>query len=177
MTLWIDFRRLTVLGILAIASGLVGCSMFQEKIEPKLSAEVTPGAGPAAAPSAKYFVEIRPEKGKPQAVSRELSDQMHVQMALEQTGAAKKFSRMQLELYRPLPGGGWHKMILEFDRDAHRVPPEFDYALLPGDRIVVTEDTSTVLDDILEKALEPLGVTPSAKKKKRELAHRYEVRG
>ena len=32
-------RRLTVLGLAAVLSGLVGCSMFKEKATPKLSAE------------------------------------------------------------------------------------------------------------------------------------------
>jgi hypothetical protein len=173
-----ELRRLTVLGVLAIASGLVGCSVLQEKATPKLTAEVAPGVAPAGAPAAKFYVEIRPEKGKPQAVERPLTDQMHIQTALEQTGVHKKFARMQLELYRPLPSGGWHKMQIEFDEDAHRVPPEFDYALLPGDRIVATQDTSTVLDDILEKTLEPLGVTPHTKKaKQKQLARKYPVQG
>jgi hypothetical protein len=162
------------LGLLAILSGLAGCSMFQERPAPKLNAEIT--AGPKADPASKFVVEIRPEKGKPQAVEKALSDQIHVQQALEQTGAAKKFHRANVEVYRPLPnGGGWHKMSLEFDRDNHRVPPEFDYAVLPGDRIVVTEDPTNVMDDVMERVLTPLGINPN--KKKDPLKDKYEIRG
>jgi hypothetical protein len=170
-----QMRRLTLLASLAILSGLVGCSMFKEHATPKLNAEVTRGSAPAAPPAAKFVVEIRPEKGKPQAVEKPLSDQMFVQSALEQTGALKKFKRAFVEIYRPLPSGGWHKMNLEFDRENHRVPPEYDYAVLPGDRIIVTEDTSDVFDDIMERALKPLGLNPS--KKKDPISERYEIRG
>jgi hypothetical protein len=38
MRLGMQHRRLTVLGIAAILSGLVGCSMFQEQATPTLNA-------------------------------------------------------------------------------------------------------------------------------------------
>ena len=168
-------RRLTLLASAAILSGFVGCSMFKEQATPKLNAEVTPGPAPSAAPAAKFVVEIRPEKGKPQAVEKPLAEQTFVQSALEQTGALKKFKRAFVEVYRPLPSGGWHKMNLEFDRENHRVPPEYDYAVLPGDRIIVTEDTSNLMDDVIERAMKPLGLTPP--KKKDPISERYEIRG
>jgi hypothetical protein len=174
MTVETQHRRLTALSIAAILSGLVGCSMFKEQATPKLTAEVTPGPAPNAPPPAKFVVEIRPEKGKPQAVEKPLADQTYVQTALEQTGALKKFKRVTVEVYRPLPSGGWHKMNLEFDRENHRVPPEYDYAVLPGDRIVVTEDTTSVMDDMMQAALKPLGIKPP--KKKDPLKDRYEIR-
>jgi hypothetical protein len=170
-----EFRRLTTLGMAAILSGLVGCSMFKDKATPKLGAEVVPGPASDAPPPAKFVVELRPEKGKPQSVERTLGEPIHVQTALEQTGAIKKFKRATVEVYRPLPSGGWHKMSLEFDKETHRIPPEFDYAVLPGDRIIFTEDTNTVFDDITERALTPLGITPP--KKKDPLKERYEIRG
>jgi hypothetical protein len=172
-----DLQRLTVLGWVAIASGLVGCSMFKEQVEPKLTAEVQRGGPHPPAPIGKYSVEVRPEKGKPQSVEKELSEQLHIQSALEQTGVAKKFPRCFIELYRPLPNGGWHKMVLEYDRENHRVPPEFDYAVLPGDRIVVTEDATNMLDDFIARALRPFGIDPSKAKRPPKASDRYEVRG
>ena len=168
-------RRLTVLGVAAILSCFVGCSMFKEQTTPKLNSEITKGPAPDAPPPAKYTVEIRPENGKPQAVEKTLTDQTYVQTALEQTGAAKKFQRATIEVFRPLPSGGWHKMNLELDKDTHKVPPEYDYAVLPGDRIVVIEDTTTIMDDVMERALRPLGITPP--KKKDPLKEKYEIRG
>ena len=170
-----DMRRITVLGITAIFSGLVGCSVFKEQAAPKLAAEVTPGPAHDQPPAAKYVVEIRPEKGKPQSVEKPLTEMIHVQSALEQTGAAKKFDRATVDVFRPLPAGGWHKMTLEYDHEDHAVPPEYDYAVLPGDRIVVTEDTRTVFDDVMERTLKPLGINPP--KKKDPVKERYQIQG
>lgn len=170
-----DLRRITLLGLLAIATGLTGCSMFKEQAAPKLAAEVTPGPAHQDAPTAKYIVEIRAEGSKPQTVEKPLTENVHVQSALQQTGAAKKFDRATVEVYRPLPSGGWHKMKLEYDQDAHAVPPEYDYAVLPGDRIVITEDTRTIFDDVMERTLKPLGINPP--KKKDVLKEKYQIQG
>jgi hypothetical protein len=175
MPVFTERSRLTLLGVTAILSCFVGCSMFKEHTEPKLTAEVTPGSAPAAKPAASYIVEIRPENGKLQSVEKPLTDQTYIQTALDQTGASKKFKRASIEVFRPLPAGGWHKMNLELDKDTHRVPPEFDYAVLPGDRIVVIEDSETILDDIMHRAFTPLGITPP--KKKDPLKEKYEIRG
>jgi hypothetical protein len=65
-------------------------------------------------------------------------------------------------------------MNLEFDSENSRVPPEYDYAVLAGDRIIVSEDTTTFFDDAMQRALKPLGINPP--KKKDPLADRYEFR-
>jgi hypothetical protein len=168
-------QRLTVLSLAAILSGLLGCSAFKEKVTPKLNAEVTAGPPAPSASAAKFVVEIRPEKGKPQAIERALTEQTHVQTVLEQSGALKKFKRATVEVYRPLPSGGWHKMNLEFDKDHRQVPPEYDYAVLSGDRIIVTEDTTTAWDDVMERTLKPLGISPP--KKPDPLKERYQIQG
>ena len=175
MKVGIQHGRLSLLSLVAIVSGLAGCSMFKEQATPKLNAEVTSGDAPVGPQAPKYVVEIRPDKEKPKAVEKQLAEPIHIQDALEQTGAIKKFERSLVELYRPLPSGGWHKMHLEFDRDKKRVPPEYDYAVLPGDRIIVTEDTTTFMDDVMERALKPLGINPP--KKADPLKERYQIRG
>jgi hypothetical protein len=171
-----DQQRLTLLAGAAILSGLAGCSMFQERPEPKISSEVMADSGAPKPPAGpKYVIEMRPDKGKGQVTERTLNEPTHMQAALEATGAAKKFKRAIVEVYRPLPKGGWHKMTLEFDNPNHRVPPEYDYAILPGDRIVVREDPSGFLDDLTSRALEPLGVP--LPKKQNQLAKKYQVQG
>jgi hypothetical protein len=147
----------TMLAAVLLVSG-TGCSMFQERLKPKLTAEVTPADGdkPTVEPN-KYTVEIRPHKGQPQARQFEFTEPLHVQQALKQSKADKKYGRFFLDLYRPLPDGRWHKMNLEYDRAEDSVPPEFDYAILPGDRLIVTEDNTTVLDDVLDAATMPFG--------------------
>jgi hypothetical protein len=167
--------RLTILSLAAILSGLLGCSAFKEKVTPKLNAEVTSGPPAPSASAAKFVVEIRPEKGKAQAIERALTEQTHVQAVLDQSGALKKFKRAAIEVYRPLPSGGWHKMNLEFDKEHRQVPPEYDYAILPGDRIIITEDTTTAWDDVMETALRPLGITPP--KKPDPVKQKYQIQG
>ncbi len=170
-----DLQRLTILGLVALASCFVGCSMFKEPATPKLTAEVTPGPAPSGPPAAKYVVEIRPHNEKPQAVEKTLSETTHVQNALEITGAVKKFDRAFVDIYRQLPTGGWHKMKLEFDKTTHRIAPEYDYAVLPGDRIIVTEDTSNAWDDMMDRTLKPLGINPP--RKKDPIKERYQIQG
>lgn len=172
-----NLQRIMLLAVAAVAAGLVGCATFQDKPLPKLTAEVT--AGPQATPAAeaKYIVEVHSERGKLQAVEKPLTEPTHVQAALDKTGAAKKFGRFTLDLLRPLPSGGWHKMHLEVDHDTKRIPPEFDYAVMPGDRIMVTEDPSNILDDVMNVALRPLGVASPAQRKKQEAAKKYQIRG
>jgi len=169
-------RRLTVLSLAAIFSGLVGCSAFKEKVTPKLNAEVTSGPPAPGAAASKYVVEIRPNKGKAQAIERALSEQTHVQGVLEQSGVLKKFKRAKIEVYRPLPSGGWHKMNLEFDKEHRQVPPEYDYAVLAGDRIIVTEDIASAFDDVMETALRPLGIE-SPLKKADPVKTKYQIQG
>jgi hypothetical protein len=119
-----------------------------------LNAELSKsGSGPAAAEqTAKFEVVFQPEKGKPDRVERSLSEPVTVQQALEQTRAIKKFRRIEVELVRQLPSGGFHKIPCEYDRSTKRINPEFDYALLPGDKVIVKEDTTTIIDDILHSA-------------------------
>jgi hypothetical protein len=181
MTLRIDSRRLLIGSTFILLSGFVGCSIFDERIEPTLTAEITAGgdagstATPPAEPANQYTVEVRFESGKAERLVRPMTGQLCVQEALEQSGASKKFRRFNLELYRPLPGGRWHRMVLEYDRANRRVPPECDYAMLPGDRIVVVEDISTMFDDVANTILLRAGLDPLSKSPEQKIAERYRV--
>ena len=144
----------------AVLCASTGCTMFQEQISPKLTAEVVPGeeaASGAGESKSTFTVEARPAEGKPIAKEQPLARPITVQEAIEKTRVNKQFRRFTLDLLRPLPDGRMHRMSLEYDRSNKRVPPEFDYTILAGDRLIVTEDPSTVIDDILSKVTEPLG--------------------
>lgn len=130
----------------------------------------------AAEPSSTYQVIFVPKEGQPEQIQRTLSGQMHIQEALEQVGAAKKFRRIQVELVRPLPSGQFHRIPLDYDLGTKQLTPEFDYALLPGDRIIVKEDPSTIVDDMLQSALGPLGTKVANKVRGRESTDsRYQI--
>jgi hypothetical protein len=115
----------------------------------KESAAINPGP---AAPPGKFIVEMRTAGGKATAAEHSISGPINAHDALNQAKALKQFSRMKIELVRPLPSGGWHRMPLDYDRSIKRIAAESDYAILPGDRIIVTEDSSNILTDMLESA-------------------------
>jgi hypothetical protein len=151
-------------GLIATLAGALttGCAALTPQESPRLTAEVVPGAaGQAATQQAgfanSYTVEIRNSKGQSQSKHQELSGPLHVQEALEGTKANKKFRRFFVRLNRPLPDGRMHNMDLAYDRGAKRLEPEFDYAILPGDRIIVIEDNTTVIDDVMDMLNGPLG--------------------
>ena len=138
--------------VIAAASG-AGCSVFKPSVSDDPRAEMVKDGGAAAGPVSKYSVELHPESGQPTRVQRTITGPVTVQQALKETEALKKFRRSNLELYRPLANGATHKMTVEYDRTAKMVAPEFDYNLQPGDRLVVKEDPSTVIDDVLDHTL------------------------
>ena len=145
---------LPTLALAVLIAGLSGCAGFGSS-KPSLDSQLSKSASgaPAAAQTAKYDVVFQPDKGgKPERLERALSERLTVQQALEQTGGLKKFNRIEVELIRQLPSGGFHKIPCEYDRSTKRINPEFDYALMPGDKVIVKEDTSTVIDDMLQSA-------------------------
>lgn len=139
--------------LLAVAAA--GCSSIGAKGLGGLLGQDDPPA--AAEQTSAYQVLFVPHEGKPEQIQRTLSGTMHVQQALEQAGAYKKFRRIEVQLVRPLPTGDFHRIPCEYDRGTKRITPEYDYALLPGDRIVVKEDPTNIVDDMLTSALGPLG--------------------
>ena len=148
-----------------------GCAALSPKATPKLAAELAPGS-PGAEKSQGYIVEFRDAEGrKVQAVEKPISGDIHVQEALKETRAFSKWNRVHLDLIRQLPSGGEHRMKMEYTISNRRVDPENDYQLHPGDRIIVTEDTTTPLDELMKK-LSPGGKSPLGGPK----SSKYEVR-
>lgn len=170
----------TLIAVLAMAAGCsTGCAMFQPKVSPELTASIAPNGvedGKVEAPPGNFTVEVRPAKGKPIAKEQPLAGHLTVQEALEHTKANKKFKRFNLQLHRPLPDGRVHSMILEYDRTAKLVDPEYDYAIQPGDRVIVIEDTKTMLDDFMEQVSMPFGGTSRFTGKEKRGTH-YRAEG
>ena len=82
-----------------------------------------------------------------------------IQDALQQSGVTKRLSRIKIGVYRRLPqGAGTHKLNVPYDRAKRRVPDEYNYAIHPGDRVVVSKDKTNALDDLLNSALGPIGL-------------------
>jgi hypothetical protein len=109
-------------------------------------------------PTGAYTIELRSSLGKPQIRQMPLTGPTLIQQALEQSGAAKRFRRMNIVLLRAA-GEERHKLDVKFDRKRGTVNPLYDYAILPGDHLVVTEDNSTPVDDMLGSLSTPLGLS------------------
>lgn len=133
----------TILSLLATSGcatlplGIPGFGPGEEEVAQQLPPHV-----PAAT------VVMVEDSAEPVAAQLPLEEVTYIQGALEKTGLDNRFRRMTIELIRPLESGR-HKISIPYDRVNRGVAPEYDYALQPGDKLVVTEDTSTVLDDML----------------------------
>jgi len=146
-------------GTLLLLTGLlaVGCNALDAdkavfadaRAKGAMSASSPPGPN-ASRPSAT--VEFRSPSAAPQPVKIALEgDAFHVQQAMEKAGAWKKYSRMNVELTRKTPQGRWTKMAVSCDRGKRKVDPQCDYQILPGDVLIIKEDPSTIVDDMLSK--------------------------
>jgi hypothetical protein len=112
---------------------------------------------PAAPSHGTVTVEVRESGEQGKAHEMELRGLTHVQDAVAFSKAQRKFGRLFVTLYRQNPQGQWHKMDCRYEIAKKRISPEFDYALQPGDRVVIEEDQSTLIDDMLQTATSPLG--------------------
>jgi hypothetical protein len=105
-----------------------------------------------------FVVEVQPDGKSKKTYKRPVpEDGTYVGQVLEESNALKRFGRVTIELWRPLPNGaGYHKLGIPFDRKQKAVPPGYDYAIHADDRLVIIEDTSTLLDDMLGSITGPV---------------------
>lgn len=125
-----------------------GCSTFKWGA----AKEVAP-SGP---PPESCVVEFRAAKKEPKAGNLVIPSDATVQHVLDKSGAVKKFSRMNVELYRKDESGAWQKMRVVYDWGSKKVDPLHDYHVRSGDRVVVTEDTRNALDDMMSDNMGPV---------------------
>jgi protein involved in polysaccharide export with SLBB domain len=99
-------------------------------------------------------MEIRPAGRKPEMRQLQLDNGATIQQALEKAGLVKRFRRMNIEVMR-VTGEQRAKLDAKYDHTKAQVNPLYDYALHPGDHLIVAQDTATTLDDMLE-SISPL---------------------
>jgi predicted small secreted protein len=97
-------------------------------------------------------VVIKDADGKTTRTTLPLDKQQHIQDLLVQSGALRQFTRMDIALLRTTPTGGKQRMNVEFDRSKRAVEMQYDYFIMPGDVLLVTEDPSTIVDDMIKKS-------------------------
>jgi hypothetical protein len=128
---------------LAAGSGCSSVSWWQAKPSP---AEVP-------FPSQQTIaVEFHPTGAKPEVEEIPFTPGMVVSDAITQTNAHKRFKRIWVDVKRNSPAGP-HKMAIEWDRAHKRVSYASDYALHPNDRVIITQDSSNMLDDFMSTML------------------------
>lgn len=81
---------------------------------------------------------------------------VYVSTLLHQTGVLQKLGKVQAALYRPAPDSldGVRMDVLFSPHDAQQVRPESDYALRPGDRLVVRKDSRLGMDGLIDMVLD-----------------------
>ena len=177
------YRKATgysILILLALACAQSGCSTLQPTswslLGSKHPATETTEQGVA---QDTFVVELRSANGKQKVAKQPLQENMTLQQAMEKMNGFRRFSRFFIELHRPLPDGGMHRMNVDYATATKKIEPEFDYALRPGDHIVITENPESILDDAMNAVLEPIGLDRmrGPKSSGRELPARYRFEG
>jgi hypothetical protein len=149
-------RLLLLIPALMLASG---CAVLKQDVGdsaklPLASAEPGPQAGQSA--RGTITLEVRAAGEKPEVGQVTLREAMHVQDVLEQTKLVERFSRMDLHVLR-VQGDQRQKMESKYRHEHGHVDLLYDYLLYPGDHLVVVEDTSNIIDDMLGSVSGPLG--------------------
>lgn len=128
-----------------------GCSALQ--LAPSTNVLALPDATGVAGSGAQVSagtvkVDIRAVGRSPEVVELPIREGMFIDDALTDSGLKRRFRRMDLYVLR-YNEHGLAKMDSRYVHKMGKVHPRFDYALHPGDQLVVTEDPSTMLHDML----------------------------
>lgn len=103
-------------------------------------------------------VELHPTRGKITRGEIPMTDMMTVQDALQKSGATKKFRNLNFEVVRfNKEKGKQVKMGGSYLPEKRTAAAHYNYALRPGDRVNVTEDTSSATDSVLNPLAKILG--------------------
>ena len=134
-----------------------GCSMVPLNSSLPAVATDAEAEGTTVAP-ATCAVEMRSRLRRGATVEVPLSEDTRVQDVLDASRATSKFRHLDVAILRPTPNASEPvlKLACRFDGKTRRIGWESDYAVLPGDRVLVREDTSEGLDKVIGSALGPV---------------------
>lgn len=142
------FHKLTLVMFAAAIFALAqsGCSTLTNlKVEPP----VTPV--PEQAANGMFMVDFVPLVGKRTSFKGQIRNNMTVQDALEESEALKQIRNAKVTVFRIVRGSGKPlKLPVNLMRGKRQVKFEEDYALHPGDRIVVEARGANGLDKVIE---------------------------
>jgi len=104
------------------------------------------------------MVEMQSGESTQKSVKLPLASAPTLQAAVEQSKADRRFKRFHIAISRlpQNPGGQPQTLVSKYDHVGKKIPFDSDYALRPGDRVVIVEDKSSVIDDMLGSFLNPV---------------------
>ena len=129
-----------VFGLLLVFTS-TGCMLFQPGASSKDSNLLPQGTG------SSYTVLLKGSK----PLTQEITEGMTVQSVIENTGAQRKFGKMEVVIKRQLPGKQVrHRLNVDYDPKKKRVPYDQDYTIHPNDIVLIAPDTTTQLDKVVD---------------------------
>lgn len=128
-----------------------GCSALHTG----LGASLEQQAAATTDPSGMVVVELRRGENNREYLRAPVTENMLVQDALKGSGAISRFHRMNVVLVRQTPDGKALRLPVKFDVAKRQVAEMNNYAIYGGDKLEVTQDTSTVVDRMITNAMQP----------------------
>ena len=156
-----------MLAVVLIACSSIGCSTLttsslSSNLEQPVTENPVQQVSTLAETAETCVVEVQSYAGKGRRLEIPITDGMTVQDIVKAVQVRKLFSRITIELQRPVANN--HKplkMPVTVEGFGKRVNPAYNYAIRPGDRLIFKEDPSNTFDDMLDGVLSPLGITSS----------------
>ena len=152
-----------LVALLVVSFSLSGCAIFSSPGNSMLSRfqgekNDQPADDGLTASDQTVVVELHRERGLAGRLRVPVKPGMVVQDALEGSGGIDRFDRMTIKVRRFVKGQQAYLPITAvYDHDRDEVRPESNYAIQPGEILIITEDTSSSTDDMLQQLLGPLG--------------------
>jgi hypothetical protein len=117
-------------------------------------AALAPGHNDAEAladPDAPRYEVIFASSGEPEVFEGVIKGPMTVQDALEESGATRRYRHLMVDLARAVPEKDHVlKLPIQWNHEERHVMEEQNYALHPGDELLVRRDTSGPLSAVLD---------------------------
>ena len=106
-----------------------------------------------------FIVEVREGKSQKSRVKQlPLTEPLTIQDLLEKTGTLSEFTRMNITIERRVPGQRYPlKLQVPFDPASRHVAMASNYAVHPGDRIIIAEDARTIIERLMDQAIDMMG--------------------
>ncbi|WP_146117771.1 MULTISPECIES: hypothetical protein [Pirellulaceae] len=144
-----------VLMIILLGSG---CSMMQPMANSDSALSQDEPTGPPNQPMILVEMQSKDAAGSTKRIPLTMAPTL--QAAVDQAKAEAKFKRFHIAVSR-LPqhhGGQPQKLVSKYDHVSKEIPPEYNYQLFAGDRVVIVEDPRSTMDDLFGGIVGPLRV-------------------